>query len=74
MNVEHSCRQVAELLTRQQDEPLGSADSERLRIHLAICKNCENVSDQLDQLRALTQGIFDEGDSGAMQAAASGRC
>ena len=48
MNLLHSCKQVAQLLTRAHDEPLGVVDRLRLRMHLAMCGNCNNVAKQLD--------------------------
>jgi hypothetical protein len=49
-----SCREVAELLSRRFDEPLGWLDRARLRVHLAMCGNCLNVEQQLNAMRALS--------------------
>jgi hypothetical protein len=59
MNLMHSCKQVAELLTRAYDEPLGIVDQLRLRMHLAMCDNCSNVAKQLGGVKTLTEDMFD---------------
>lgn len=58
MNWMYSCKQVAELLTRRGDEPLGWLDRVRLRVHLLMCNNCRRVEQQLDGVRALTADLF----------------
>jgi hypothetical protein len=57
----HSCKQVAELLTRSLDEPLGFVERLRLRLHLHICGDCANVEQQLATLRAQGRDLFAEG-------------
>jgi hypothetical protein len=64
MNLMHSCKQVAELLTRAYDEPLGVIDQLRLRMHLAMCDNCSNVAKQLDGVRTLTEDMLSDFGSG----------
>jgi predicted anti-sigma-YlaC factor YlaD len=54
----HSCRRVAELLSRRLDEPLGLIDRFRLRVHLSICGNCRHVEEQLDSMHALSADLF----------------
>lgn len=58
MNLMHSCKQVAELLSQQQDEPLNWFDAARLKVHLSMCGNCENVAQQLAQLQQLSKEMF----------------
>ncbi len=58
MNLMHSCKQVAQLLTRAYDEPLGFVDRARLRMHLAMCGNCSNIAKQLDGLKTLSGDMF----------------
>ena len=58
MNLLHSCKQVAQLLTRAHDEPLGVVDRLRLRMHLAMCGNCNNVAKQLDGVKTLSDDMF----------------
>lgn len=67
MNLMHSCRQVAELLTQQQDEPLNWFDAARLRVHLSMCGNCENVAQQLAQLHLLSKEVFAADDATTAQ-------
>jgi hypothetical protein len=58
MNLTHSCKQVALLLTRAYDEPLGFVDRARLRMHLAMCGNCSNIAKQLESVKTLTDDMF----------------
>jgi hypothetical protein len=57
----HSCKQVAELLTRSLDEPLGFVERLRLRLHLHICGDCANVEQQLAALKVQGRDLFAEG-------------
>lgn len=54
MNIFHSCERAAELMSQALDEPLALADQMRLRIHLKMCGNCQEVEKQMEALRALT--------------------
>lgn len=58
MNLLHSCRKAAELLSQRIDEPLGWLDSLRLRMHLSMCGNCSNVQDQLACVQSATSDMF----------------
>lgn len=58
MNWMHSCKEVAALLTRSLDEPLGWLDRARLRLHLSMCDNCRNVEQQINGVHALTADLF----------------
>ena len=58
MNLLHSCRKAAELLSQRMDEPLGWLDSLRLRVHLSMCGNCSNVEDQLACVQSTTAHMF----------------
>jgi predicted anti-sigma-YlaC factor YlaD len=53
MNPALSCKKVAELLSQAQDEPLGVLDRVRLKFHLSICPNCQQVEQQMAQLTDL---------------------
>jgi predicted anti-sigma-YlaC factor YlaD len=53
MNVFHSCERAAELMSQALDEPLDLADQMRLRIHLSMCSNCEEVEKQMATLHTL---------------------
>jgi hypothetical protein len=61
MNWMHSCRQVAALLTRRFDEPLGLADRIRLRLHLWMCDDCRRIEQQLRRLNVLSAELMDAG-------------
>jgi predicted anti-sigma-YlaC factor YlaD len=53
MNAALSCKKVAELLSQAQDEPLGVLDRVRLKFHLSICPNCQQVEQQMALLTDL---------------------
>lgn len=59
MREHHSCRRAAELLSQKLDESLGLLDTIRLRVHLAICRNCRHVQDQLAGVKSLTGALFE---------------
>jgi predicted anti-sigma-YlaC factor YlaD len=59
MNLLHSCRRAAELITLAQDEPLGALDKLRLKIHLSMCGNCRNVEQQIAQIGAMMRTPFE---------------
>ena len=61
LNLFHSCERAAELTSLALDEPLGMVDQMRLRIHLSMCGNCQEVKKQMDMLHSLTPqlGTFD---------------
>jgi hypothetical protein len=46
-----SCQQASRLLSQQQDEQLPFGKRVRLRLHLAYCDACTNVSRQFATLR-----------------------
>lgn len=54
MNIFHSCERAAELMSQALDEPLDLADQMRLRIHLKMCGNCQEVEKQMAALHELT--------------------
>jgi hypothetical protein len=53
MNWNYSCKKVSELVSQSLDEPLGVIDRMRLRMHLSMCGNCQNVERQLTSLHCL---------------------
>jgi predicted anti-sigma-YlaC factor YlaD len=59
MNPTLSCKKVAELLSQAQDEPLGVLDRMRLKFHLSICPNCQQVEQQMAQLTDLMRNPLD---------------
>jgi len=50
-----SCQQASRLLSQRQDEPLTFGKRLRLRLHLAYCEACTNVSRQFAALRLAMQ-------------------
>jgi predicted anti-sigma-YlaC factor YlaD len=64
MNWNYSCRKVSELVSQSLDEPLGVVDRVRLRLHLSMCDNCQNVERQMTGLHGLFSGEMsaDDGD------------
>lgn len=58
MKLMFSCRQVAELLSRSLDEPLGWVDRMRMRLHVKMCGNCSNVDQQLQSMRTMSGDMF----------------
>ena len=46
-----SCQQASRLLSQREDEQLPFGKRLKLRIHLAVCDACHNVSRQLQTLR-----------------------
>lgn len=74
MNLMHSCKRVAELLSQSLDEPLGRIDRVRLRVHLSMCGNCRNVELQILGMETLTRDLFGADaplDEGAVAASTS---
>lgn len=61
MNIFYSCERAAELMSQALDEPLDLADQMRLRIHLKMCGNCQEVEKQMATLHALAPhlGLLD---------------
>ena len=50
-----SCQQASRLLSQREDEPLAFGKRVRLRLHLAYCSACTNVSRQVSTLRLAMQ-------------------
>ncbi len=54
------CREASELLSRRQDADLHTADSARLRLHLAMCAACSNVARQLEFIRRAVRQLSED--------------
>lgn len=54
-----SCKEATRLLSRREDERLSLAESAALRLHLAICRGCRAVSEQIPFLRRALTKYFD---------------
>jgi len=52
-----SCQQASRLLSQHQDEPLPFGKRLRLRLHLAYCDACTNVSRQFAAIRGAMQRL-----------------
>ena len=61
MNLVHSCKRVAELLSQGMDEPLGWLDRLRLRVHLSMCDNCSHVADQIEGVHKASAELLSNG-------------
>ena len=46
-----SCKEATRLLSQREDRRLGFAEGAALRLHLAICRGCRAVSEQIPFLR-----------------------
>jgi len=47
-----SCRDVSKLLSESRERDLGFWERHNLRLHLAMCKGCNNARKQLDFISA----------------------
>ncbi|MCB1937396.1 MAG: hypothetical protein KDF59_15820 [Nitrosomonas sp.] len=50
-----NCRQASQLASRAMDEKLPFWKSLSLKIHLLLCRSCDNFSKQLDFLRKVSR-------------------
>ncbi|MES2771597.1 MAG: zf-HC2 domain-containing protein [Pseudomonadota bacterium] len=46
-----NCKEATHLLSQAQDRRLSLAESMRLKMHLAICRGCQNFKSQMRFLR-----------------------
>ena len=58
-----SCKETARLLSQGQDRKLAFGERVALRVHLAICDGCRNVSQQFAFLR-LAVARLSQGEDG----------
>ena len=56
-----SCQQASRLLSQQQEDPLPFGKRVRLRLHLAYCDACTNVSRQFETMRLAMQRWREKG-------------
>jgi hypothetical protein len=54
-----SCKEATRLLSRREDARLSLAENAALRLHLAICRGCRAVSEQIPFLRRALAKYFD---------------
>jgi hypothetical protein len=55
-----TCQQASRLLSERQDQPLKFGQRVRLRLHLAACDACTNVSRQFETLRLAMRNLRDK--------------
>ena len=59
-----SCKETARLLSQGADLDLAFGERIVLRLHLAICNGCRNVSAQFKFLRSAVQQLADHEGTG----------
>jgi Putative zinc-finger len=52
-----SCKETTRLLSQGEDRRLAFGERVALRVHLAICNGCRNVSAQLKFLRVAVKSL-----------------
>ena len=52
-----TCKETTRLLSQREDRDLAFGERVALRVHLAICDGCRNVSAQFRFLRRAVQSI-----------------
>ena len=55
-----SCKETTRLLSQGEDRELAFGERVALRVHLAICNGCRNVSDQFKFLRSAVRLLADD--------------
>ena len=53
-----SCKQIAELASRAQDENLGLGQHLKIKLHLMVCRGCRHYWQQIAWLRRATQALL----------------
>ena len=56
-----SCKETTRLLSQGEDRELAFGERVALRVHLAICIGCRNVSAQFQFLRKAVRSLSDDG-------------
>ncbi|MDN0076178.1 zf-HC2 domain-containing protein [Crenobacter sp. SG2303] len=51
------CKEASWLISASLDRPLTLAEQVRLSMHLLMCGNCKNFSQQMAQLRAIARQV-----------------
>ena len=57
-----SCKETTRLLSQGEDRKLAFGERVALRVHLAICNGCRNVSAQFRFLRVAVNSLSRDGD------------
>ena len=58
-----SCKETARLLSQGEDRKLAFGERVALRVHLAICDGCRNVSAQFRFLRVAVNELSRDADA-----------
>ena len=54
-----SCKEATRLLSQREDRSLSLAERAALHVHLAICRGCRAVGEQIPFLRRALAKYFD---------------
>ena len=57
-----SCKEVTRLISEGLDRDLSLAERAQLQVHLAICRGCRAVNDQMQFLRRAVKQLFEQKD------------
>lgn len=55
-----SCKEATRLMSQSQDRELSLGERAALKLHLAICRGCRAVSDQLEFLRRAVRRLGED--------------
>ena len=55
-----SCKEATRLMSQSQDRELSLGERAALKIHLAMCRGCRAVSEQLAFLRRAVRRLGDD--------------
>ncbi|HKX38094.1 MAG TPA: zf-HC2 domain-containing protein [Burkholderiales bacterium] len=55
-----SCKEATRLMSQSQDRELSLGERAALKIHLAMCRGCRAVSEQLGFLRRAVRRLGDD--------------
>ncbi|RME84784.1 MAG: zf-HC2 domain-containing protein [Zetaproteobacteria bacterium] len=53
----YSCREAMRIASEALDRPLSTAERWRLRLHLAMCRDCRHASEALRKLREAARAL-----------------
>ena len=59
-----SCKDATRMMSEAQDRKLGAGERLQLEMHLAMCRGCRNVRQQMEFLRAACRRLFGRDESG----------
>ncbi len=58
-----SCKQVADLASRAQDEKIGLGQHLKIKLHLMLCRGCRHYWQQISWLRRATKALLTQHDN-----------